>query len=99
MEITNKDFELVDNFLDNSLSQEEAALFRIRMQDEEFSDFVKFQKELRVIISGKPEPEVRAFESRLKQKEVSSRAFASALWISSVLIMTGVALLFVLMLR
>ncbi|MBI1223272.1 MAG: hypothetical protein GC180_11760 [Bacteroidetes bacterium] len=47
MEITDKDFELVDNYLDGTLSAEELALFRIRLQDEEFSGLLRFQQALR----------------------------------------------------
>ncbi|MDX5321248.1 MAG: hypothetical protein LPK45_09040 [Bacteroidota bacterium] len=47
MEITDKDFELVDNYLEGNLSDEEIALFRIRMQDGEFAGLLRFQQQLR----------------------------------------------------
>ncbi len=47
MEINERDLELVDAYFDGNLSDEELALFRIRMQDEEFEHFVRFQRQLR----------------------------------------------------
>lgn len=101
MEITNKDFELVDNYLENNLTDEEAALFRIRMQDEEFAHFVKFQRELNEMIYGKAKTTFigEPMAQRLKRKELSSRAFGSIIWISIVSLMVGVALISALILR
>jgi hypothetical protein len=52
MEITEKDFELIDNYLEGTLSREEQALFSIRMQDDEFTGFLRFQQNLKEEFSG-----------------------------------------------
>lgn len=47
MRLSDKDIELADAYFEGRLSEEEMAFFRIKMQDEDFEGFVKFQQKLR----------------------------------------------------
>ena len=87
MEITDKDFELVDNYLDGTLSSEEKALFHIRMQDEEFAGLVRFQQELRKELFTQGSERESLFhadryyqEYRLHRKKRLSDTFNSKWW-------------------
>lgn len=85
MEITDKDFELADNYLDGTLSQEELALFRIRMQDEEFAGLVNFQKGLRQTLGDIANAQMAAGslspqQQRQFNKQKVSESLYSAIW-------------------
>lgn len=101
MEITDKDFELVDNYLDGTLSDEELALFRIRMHDEEFAGLLHFQQELRKELNQpsllSPSPMQRADtyyqEYRLHSKRRVTEALNSKWWFLLVAVMCLTAVL------
>jgi hypothetical protein len=105
MEITDKDFELVDNYLDGTLSDEELALFRIRMQDDEFAGLVRFQQALRKELSqpsllGRNElnrAEEFYLEYRNQRKRSISEAFSSKWWFVAVAVMCFTSLLIALL--
>lgn len=106
MEITDKDFELVDNYLDETLSAEELALFRIRMQDEEFADLLRFQQALRKELAqpsllGRDElSQAEAFyqEYREQRKRGLSDTLHSKWWFVAVVLVCFTSLLIVLLL-
>lgn len=105
MEITNKDFELVDNYLDGTLSEEELALFRIRMQDDEFTDLLRFQQALRKELAqpsllGRAEinqAEKFYLEYRTQQKRSLMENFHWKWWFVAVTLICFTSLLLVLL--
>lgn len=106
MEITDKDFELVDNYLDETLSQEELALFRIRMQDEEFAGLLRFQQALRKELAQPSllrrddlsQAETFYHEYRDQQKRGIADTLHSKWWFLAVVLVCFTSLLIVLLL-
>jgi|SRR5690606_19488105 len=107
MEITDKDFELVDNYLDGTLTDEEQALFRIRMQDDEFAGLLRFQQQLRKelsypsLLSSNPNTNQTDFyydEFRLNRKKRIGDSLSSKMWFLAVAVLCLSALLLVLLL-
>lgn len=105
MEITNKDFELVDNYLDGTLSDEELALFRIRMQDDEFAGLLRFQQALRKELAQPSllgrndlkQAEKFYLEYRTQRKRSLSEALSSKWWFVAVAVMCFTSLLIALL--
>jgi|GEM_PF-2470987 len=106
MEITDKDFELVDNYLDETLSQEELALFRIRMHDEEFAGLLRFQQALRKelaqpsLLGRDEQSKAESFyhEYREQKKRGLSDTLHSKWWFLAVALVCFTSLLIVLLL-
>lgn len=106
MEITDKDFELVDNYLDGTLTDEEHALFRIRMQDEEFAGLLRFQQQLRkelqhpslLLNESMREAGTYYHEFRMSRKRRIADAISSKMWFLAVAVVCLSALLLVLLL-
>jgi len=103
MEITDKDVELIDNYLDGSLSEEEEALFHIRMQDDEFAGFVKFQKHLKEELYPSDRPTNNTtplgYEVNLHRRLGVARQLSTKLWFALISTLIVVALLAALLLR
>lgn len=106
MEITDKDFELVDNYLDGTLSDEELALFRIRLQDEEFSGLLRFQQALRKELEQPglfgnvdlPQAENFYLEYKNARRRRMSEGLYSKWWIVAVALMCFTSLVLALVL-
>ncbi len=104
MEITDKDVELIDNYLEGNLTEEEQALFRIRMQDEAFAGFVRFQNELQEELQAHNKPAEQpqsplGYNVDLNKKASIARELGSKLWFTLIATMIVAALLSALLLR